>query len=48
MRIFFYDSLFKAIQRYTPITVDQTPPIYNIIIIFDTVLRQKGNFEHGK
>ena len=27
---------------------NQSAPIYNIIIIFDTVLRRKGNFEHEK
>ena len=38
------------IQRYTPITVDQTASLYNIIIIilYDTILRQKRNFKHEK
>ena len=30
------------LPRYTPITLYPTAPLYNIIIIFDTVLRQKG------
>ena len=34
------------IQRYTPITVDKTAPLYNIIKIFDMVVRQKRNFKH--
>ena len=47
--ILYYNSVFLGnIQRYTSITVDQTAPIYNIIIMFDTVLGQKGNFEHEK
>ena len=34
---------------HTNYTVYQTAPIYNInLIIFDTVLRQKGNIEHEK
>ena len=39
------------IQQYTPIrqpTSDPTLPLYHIIIIFDTVLRQKRNIEHEK
>ena len=36
------------IQRYTSITLYPTLPLYTIIIIFDTVLRQKGNLEHEK
>ena len=35
------------VQRYTPLTLYSTAPLYNIrFIIFDTVLRQKQNFEH--
>ena len=36
---------------YTPITLYPTAPLYKMIIIiflYDTVLRQKGNFEHEK
>ena len=29
-------------------TLYPTAPLYNIIIIFDTVLRQKGNLEREK
>ena len=31
---------FRNIQRYTPIALYPTAPLYNIIIIFDKVLRQ--------
>ena len=27
---------------------DPTAPLYNIIIIYDTILRQKRNFKHEK
>ena len=39
----FILTMFPAhfIRRYTPITSYPTVPLYNIIIIFDTVLRQK-------
>ena len=44
-----YDILDKTnTQRHTPIILYPTAPLYNIIIIFDTVLRQKRNLEHGK
>ena len=33
---------------HTPIKVDQTTPLYNIIIIYDTILRQKRHFKHEK
>ena len=36
------------IQRYTPIALYPTVPRYDAIILIDTVLRQKRNFEHGK
>ena len=36
------------IQRYTPITCYTTAPRYNIIIMFDTVVRQKRNFKHER
>ena len=36
------------IQRYTPITSYPTAPLYNIIIIYDTILRQKRNLKHEK
>ena len=36
------------IQRYTPIILYPTASLYNIIVLFDTVLRQKGNLEHVK
>ena len=39
---------FWQYPRYTPITAYQTAPNYNTIIIFETVLRQKGNLEHEK
>ena len=35
-------------QRYTPITLHPRAPLYNIIIIVDTVLTQKRNFKHEK
>ena len=35
-------------RAYTPITLYSTVPLYHIIIIFDTVLRQKRNIEHEK
>ncbi len=41
-------TFWKYIQRYTQITVYQTAPIYNIFLLFDKVLRQKGNHEHEK
>ena len=45
-----YEAYLKlnlgSIQRYTPITLNPTAPCYNIIKIFDTVLRQKRNFKH--
>ena len=34
-------NLRVNIHRYTPITLYPTAPLYDIIIIFDTVLRQK-------
>ena len=36
------------IHRYTPITLYPTAPLYDIIIIFDTVLRQKRICEREK
>ena len=39
------------IQRCTSIACNATPltaPLYNIIITFDTVVRQKRNFENEK
>ena len=36
------------IKRYTPIACYTTAPLYNIIIIFGTVVRQKRNFKHEK
>ena len=41
-------KLFRNIQRYTPITLHPKAPLYNIIIIVDTVRRQKLNFKHEK
>ena len=35
-------------QRYTPITLYPTAPLYNVIIIYDTILRQKRNFKYEK
>ena len=32
-------------KRYTPITCYTTATLYNIIIIFDTVVRQKRDFK---
>ena len=43
-----FDSLTGNIQRYTPITLYPTAPLYNIIIIYDTILRQKQNVKHEK
>ena len=40
-----YQTILHTLE---PIAVDQTAPIFNIIIIFDTVLRQRGNLEHEK
>ncbi len=36
------------IQRYTLVTLYPKAPLSNIIIIGDTVLRQKRNFKHEK
>ena len=33
---------------YTPITLYPTAPLYNIIIIYDTILRQRRHFKHEK
>ena len=34
-------------QRYTPIRIYPTAPLYNIII-YDTILRQERHFKHEK
>ncbi len=41
---------FRKYPVYTPITLHPTAPLYNIIIIilYDTILRQKRNFKHEK
>ena len=40
--IWLYANIALALHRYT------TAPLYNIIIIFDTVVTQKRNFKHEK
>ena len=42
------DKNVGNIQRYTPDTLYPKAPLYNIIIIVDTVLRQKRKFKHEK
>ncbi len=37
-----------TILRHTPVTLYPKAPLYNTIIIVDTVLRQKRNFKHEK
>ena len=44
----FKANILGNIQRYTPITLYPTAPLYNIIIIFDTILRQKRDYKHEK
>ena len=44
---FEIDYSFTSLQ-YTPITLYPTAPLYNIVIIFDAVLRQKRNFLNTK
>ena len=42
------DGNVGNIQRYTQVTLYPKAPLYNIIIIVDTVLRQKRNFKTRK
>ena len=39
---------FMTYPAIHTITLYPTAPLYNIIITFDTILRQKGNLEHEK
>ena len=48
--IWLYNSYLNIvnIHRYTPITLYPTAPLYNIIIIFDTVLIGRNEFVNAK
>ena len=48
VRLQINSFLSYLIQPYIPITLYPTAPLYNILIIYDTILRKKRNFKHEK
>ena len=40
--------LLGYILRYTPIELYPTAPLYNIITVYYTILRQKRHFKHER